>query len=57
LGPVAIPFFTHRKVRRTEKETESVGSVVFNPNDHRLASNGRDGRVKIWNVTPLPARP
>ncbi len=31
--------------------------VVFSPDGHRLAGQGPDGTVKIWDATPLPEKP
>jgi WD40 repeat protein len=31
--------------------------VAFSPDGRRLVGRGRDGRVKIWNATPLPEKP
>jgi len=33
------------------------GDVAFSTDGHRLAGRGRDGTVKIWDATPLPAKP
>jgi WD40 repeat protein/serine/threonine protein kinase len=34
-----------------------VQRLAFSPDGHRLAGTGSDGRVWVWDATPLPARP
>jgi hypothetical protein len=32
-------------------------SVALSPEGHRLAAAANDGKVTIWDATPLPTRP
>ena len=34
-----------------------VVHVAFSRDGHRLATNGSDGTVRIWDATPLPEEP
>jgi WD40 repeat protein len=34
-----------------------VRSVAFSLDGQRLASGSNDGTLKIWDATPLPAKP
>jgi WD40 repeat protein len=31
-----------------------VDCVAFTPDTHRLVSTCRDGRIRLWDATPLP---
>jgi WD40 repeat protein len=37
--------------------TLRVSSVAFSPDGHWLASNAPDGKVNIWDATPLAEKP
>jgi sugar lactone lactonase YvrE len=34
-----------------------TNDVAYSPDGRLLAGTGRDGRLKIWNATPLPEKP
>jgi WD40 repeat protein len=36
---------------------KNIRRVVFSQDGHRLASGSSDGTLKIWDATPLPAKP
>jgi WD40 repeat protein/serine/threonine protein kinase len=48
---------TGQELLTLQGHTDWVYNVAFSPDGHRLASGAAGGTVKIWDATPLPAKP